>query len=363
MTNLLANLGLYLLSGVFLVAGFAKLADRPGTSRSLVDFGVPAALRPAVAAILPRLEVAIGIALLVPRAAWWATLSGGALLLVFVAGIAYRLSRGETPECNCFGKLHSRPVDNLTLARNVALAAVAAALVFTASDRSLGSWSWLTALGWGEWLAVAALVVSLSLAGVLLRLWRQQGRLMNELHTLREGGVGERRLDEPSEPRPTIGSKLPPTKLLTADGAEVALFELLAAERDTLLVFVSATCGPCNALLPQVRQWERESLQPMPLVIQSGPVQLAQRIADEFGLGAVYSDPHAETFKALGASGTPAGVVVRPDGLLASSVVSGARALGMLATRASGSPIEPRDESDVVHFDNLPRLGGAARGG
>lgn len=361
MTALLVNLGLYLLSAVFLVAGFAKLADLTGTSRSLTDFGVPEAFRPTLTTILPRLEITIGVALLVPAVSWWAALGGGALLLVFVIGIAYRLSRGENPTCHCFGKLHSRPVDNLTLARNVALAGVALALAFTSPGRTLGSWAWLTILGWREWLAVASLLVSALLTVVLLRLWQQQGRLMNELRAFREGVTNEGHGGNP-ETKVHVGSRLPTTTVVSTDGSKLRLGELLAKERDTLLLFVNSNCGPCKALLPEVRKWEQASEMPMPLVIQSGPVQLGQHIADEFGLTAVYSDPSGSALRAFGAGGTPAGAVVRPDGVLGSSVVSGARALRSLAARAGGSTHELRDEEDVVQFDNLPTLGSASQG-
>ena len=42
-----------LLGVVFVIAGVAKLRDRPGTLTALAGFGVPPRLRPAVAIALP----------------------------------------------------------------------------------------------------------------------------------------------------------------------------------------------------------------------------------------------------------------------------------------------------------------------
>ena len=42
--SLILLLARLLLAGVFLVAGFAKLADRAGSQQALLDFGVPVLL-------------------------------------------------------------------------------------------------------------------------------------------------------------------------------------------------------------------------------------------------------------------------------------------------------------------------------
>ena len=48
-----------LLASVFFVAGAAKLADRDGSRRGLLDFGVPAALAAPFAILLPLSELAV----------------------------------------------------------------------------------------------------------------------------------------------------------------------------------------------------------------------------------------------------------------------------------------------------------------
>jgi uncharacterized membrane protein YphA (DoxX/SURF4 family) len=110
-----------LLALVFAVAGAAKLADREGSRGAVVDFGVPSALAAPLGLLLPLAELAVAATLLPASTAKWGALGALALLSVFVVGISINLARGRTPECHCFGQLHSAPVGWKTLARNVLL--------------------------------------------------------------------------------------------------------------------------------------------------------------------------------------------------------------------------------------------------
>src|SRR3712207_5861145 len=98
-----------LLALVFVVAGVAKLADRAGSRQALINFGVPARLASLFNRLLPLAELAVAIALLPTTTAWWGGLGALTLLLLFTVGISYNLARGRTPECHCFGQLHSTP--------------------------------------------------------------------------------------------------------------------------------------------------------------------------------------------------------------------------------------------------------------
>ena len=119
-----------LLAAVFAVAGASKLADRAGSRRAVVDFGLPTSLATPLAILLPLAELAIAAALVPASTAWWGSIGALALLLVFVAGISLNLARGNKPERHCFGQLHSAPAGWRTLARNGALAAVAGFVVW-----------------------------------------------------------------------------------------------------------------------------------------------------------------------------------------------------------------------------------------
>ena len=80
-----------LLAIVFVVAGLAKLADR-GSAQALADFGVPRALAAPLGALLPLAELLVALALIPARTAWYGAVGAAALLLIFLAGIAFNCS-------------------------------------------------------------------------------------------------------------------------------------------------------------------------------------------------------------------------------------------------------------------------------
>src|SRR5439155_8884942 len=71
----------------------------------------------------------VAVALVPSLSAWWGTLGTLVLLLLFVGGIGYNLAHGRTPDCHCFGQLHSAPASWPTLIRNLILVAIAATVV------------------------------------------------------------------------------------------------------------------------------------------------------------------------------------------------------------------------------------------
>ena len=63
-----------LLAVVFLLAGFAKLADLSGSRKAVHDFGVPGTLADSLGTLLPFGEIIIGLALLPIASTWWAAI-------------------------------------------------------------------------------------------------------------------------------------------------------------------------------------------------------------------------------------------------------------------------------------------------
>ena len=118
-----------ILAAVFLVSGIAKLFDLQGSKSAMRSFGVPESATRASAILLPIAEIAIALLLLPVVTARWGALLALALLLLFIGGIAYNLSRGRKFECHCFGQLTSSEIGPSTLIRNVVLAAIAAFIV------------------------------------------------------------------------------------------------------------------------------------------------------------------------------------------------------------------------------------------
>ena len=107
LTRALGSSGLYagvrwLLALLFLYAGATKLADPDGFGRIIADFGLlPDSLIAPMAVILPAVEVAAALGLLLDlRGALGLVV---ALLLLFIAVLAYGIRLGLDVDCGCFG--------------------------------------------------------------------------------------------------------------------------------------------------------------------------------------------------------------------------------------------------------------------
>jgi len=115
------------LAAVFAVAAWAKLTDVAGTRQAARDFGVPAAVVPAVAFVLPVAELTVAVLLVFGGSAAVIGAIGAVLLLfVFIVAIVVSLARGRRPDCNCFGSLHSEAISPRTVVRNGVLIGLAA---------------------------------------------------------------------------------------------------------------------------------------------------------------------------------------------------------------------------------------------
>jgi uncharacterized membrane protein YphA (DoxX/SURF4 family) len=167
-----------LLALVFVTAAVGKFVDRAGARRALAGFGVPSGWTARIAVALPIVELGTGVALMVPQSARWGASAALALLTVFVAGIAAAMSRGEAPDCHCFGQLSSAPAGWQTLIRNAALALPAVLVVVNGpgirieSSGASGSSLELVAAGTG--------VVIIALAALVAHLWIANGALRRE---------------------------------------------------------------------------------------------------------------------------------------------------------------------------------------
>ena len=88
----------------FLYAASTKVGDLVTFAEEIANYQMlPAVLVPVVAAILPGLEIALGLALIL--GVWTRTAAAltGGLLAVFTVGIAQALVRGIDLRCGCFG--------------------------------------------------------------------------------------------------------------------------------------------------------------------------------------------------------------------------------------------------------------------
>lgn len=118
------------------MSGIAKIADLSGTRKSIADFGLPKFLARPVGVLLPLFELACAIALIPGASAWLGATGVLAMLVVFLAAILVNLARGRTPDCHCFGQLHSERIGWKTVGRNLILVALSSLLVWQGPERS-----------------------------------------------------------------------------------------------------------------------------------------------------------------------------------------------------------------------------------
>jgi thiol-disulfide isomerase/thioredoxin/uncharacterized membrane protein YphA (DoxX/SURF4 family) len=351
-----------LLACVFAVAGVAKLADLPGSRRAVVDFGVPERFAAVAGAGLPVVEFAVAVALIVSAAARFGAFAALVLLAVFVVAIAVAMVRGNVADCHCFGQLHSAPVGWRTLLRNLALAAVAAFVAVEGwHSPGVSATAWIGRLTAGWAVAAGLAVVLVGVVGFVvwfsLQLLAQNGRVFARLEGIEAALAGESDLMAVAGPVVALGaglsggglalgSRAPDFELPALTGGASSLGSLLARGRQLMLVFSDAACGPCAALLPEIAAWQREHRDRLEIaVVASGGEHANREKTGGLDIEHVLIQPEREVSAAYDAHGTPAAVVIGPDGLIKTPVVGGAEAIRTLAFQAAGSPLLIRQMS------------------
>ena len=345
------------LAAVFAVAGVGKLADREGSRKAMLDFGVPASIAGVAGLALPIVEIAIALLLLPVATAVWAAIGALVLLLAFIGGIAYNLSKGRTPDCHCFGQIHSEPAGRSTLIRNGVLALVAALLIgFGWDDAGPSLVGWLDDLSTAETVALVLTALLLVIAAVegwlLVHLLSQNGRLLIRLDALEEaietGAAIPALGDAAAQPAPAqvlglpVGSPAPAFSLTGLYGETMTLDALRARGKPVLLISSDPGCGPCNSLLPDIGKWQREYSGDLTIaVISRGSVEANRAKVTEHGISNVLLQNDREVAQAYLAHGTPSAWVIQADGKIGSPLAQGSDAIRQLVARTVGAPGQP----------------------
>jgi peroxiredoxin/uncharacterized membrane protein YphA (DoxX/SURF4 family) len=351
--NLLLLAARLVLGAVFLVSGLAKLIDRPGSRQAMIGFGVPERLATPSGILLPLAELATAILLIPLATAWWGGIAALVLLLLFVAGISVNLARGRTPDCHCFGQLHSEPIGWPTLARNGILAVIAAfVIVAGSSDAGASAVGWLGQRTGMEQLGIVFGVVVLLLIAaegwLLLHLMQQNGRLLARMEIVEEiaaGGLPSPAAQVPAGPVAglPVGAQAPAFSLSGLHGETMTLDALRATGKPALLIFSDPNCGPCNALLPEIGRWQREDAARLTIALVSrGTAEANRAKSAEHGLTQVLLQQDREVAQAYLSNGTPGAVVVGPDGTINSPLAQGSEQIRGLVARTVGRiPLAP----------------------
>lgn len=148
-----------ILAATFAVAAVAKLRDVAATRAALRASGLPASLD----RTLPLVEAFTAFGLLMERRTVWAAWVAVGLLVVFTGFVVLQVRRSNTAPCPCFGMgPNAAPTGMRTLARNLALLAVA---VVGTTPASSSHWvTWATAaivtvalVGWARFSSAPAM--------------------------------------------------------------------------------------------------------------------------------------------------------------------------------------------------------------
>jgi len=363
-------LGRGILGITFLVAGLAKLASPQTAATAVAEFGAPAFARPLLR-FLPHLEVVVAASLAFAATAWFGAWTAAALLMVFIAAIQINLARGRRPDCNCFGQVRPAPISAFTVLRNVVLLAIAGWLIVSGPPGdSADLWTWLRTLTAKQQLIAAAVVVTLLVVG--------QGVL--------RGYVSEPPADaaRPTPPPPArprqaaargtaasgvtaradaVPARTPavPARKLTGNGLSSGvvapgfelpdlsgqthtLASLLALGKPIVLVFSSPGCESCQALVPKLPPQVATHADRVTLVLVSRDTveRNLAKLKDPGDL-LVLRQRDYEVAEDYDITTSPAGIVVSPDGMIASPLAMGGLAILDLIRRTA----EPADEPAV----------------
>jgi uncharacterized membrane protein YphA (DoxX/SURF4 family) len=91
-------------AALFLWAGFAKAFDRQGSILGVSAYDVlPESLVKPVAMLLPWVEIAVGVLLILGLFTRFAGLATAGLMSAFIIGLAQAKARGLKINCGCFG--------------------------------------------------------------------------------------------------------------------------------------------------------------------------------------------------------------------------------------------------------------------
>ena len=338
------HLAQVLLVAIFAVAGGAKLLDRAGTRKAVVDFGAPERFAGPLALLLPIAELTVAGLLLARPTVVAGTIGALALLVLFSGAIGLSLARGHAPNCHCFGQLGSAPASWKTLVRNVVLCGLAAfVLVMNGREPPFNAVAWISRLGGAELLAlvvgvVAALLLTVGVSA-FLTLLRSYGRVLVRLErveaALEAAGIRLPRDVEVPELGLRPGTPAPAFAATDDAGRAVSLEHLLAPGVPVLLLFMSAQCGPCKDLFPIAAEWQRAHADKLAIVVAiDGRLQEVRAATDEFNLRSVLVDTDTTVYRAYQGSGTPSAVLINADGTIGSWVAPGRDLIDRLVTQA-----------------------------
>jgi thiol-disulfide isomerase/thioredoxin/uncharacterized membrane protein YphA (DoxX/SURF4 family) len=318
-----------LLAGIFALAAATKLRDPAATARAITGLGGSGRLARPGKWVLPAVELAVVAALVITPLAVAGAIVAFLLLLVFTAAIVNALRLSRRPDCGCFGSLTARPVSIRTAGRNVALAASALFVALAGPGEPLSA-------------AVTAILLAALTAGVVLIASRRR-----PVAEPWQTATGTFVPPPPAEHRRglAVGELAPEFELAGPCGAVESLASLRGSGLPVVLLFLSGGCGSCRELHPHLHRWQVTLAEHVTLaVIMLGNEDAALTLCSEHEVeNVLHDDRDTPLWHAYEMPGTPSGVVVAPDGRIASASVIGDRPLEELVRQTIRHGMQPSE--------------------
>lgn len=362
MENLLFILRI-LLVAIFGVAGFAKLYDLNGSKKAMQSFGVPEGLSTATGLILPILEIAIALSLIFVQTSWFGAIGATILLGIFIIGMLWQWKQGNAPDCHCFGQVHSEPVSPKSIIRNVIFIIPATGLII--SGRANQGLNLFDSNSNNSTDSLMTIIIGLATIGLLAavvyflkQISEQQVQIMRRIEILEftaHDGTKEVEREDVSSPAEglPIGTPAPVFELPDLNNKLVSLRDLLSPKKTTMAFFVSPTCNPCSALLPEIEQWQTELKDKLDFVfISTGDAkENAEKLSGKT-LKKVLLQKDREVAELFGAKWTPTVVLINSEGRIASRVAAGDSSIRGLIEKIKEAESEvlfvPHDENSKL---------------
>jgi peroxiredoxin/uncharacterized membrane protein YphA (DoxX/SURF4 family) len=315
------------LFAVFVVAGIGKLLDLEGSKKSVIAFGTPVDLAKTMSIAIPFAEIVFGVCLLFVSTSWIGSVGVFLFLLVFIGGMIFQIAQGNAPECHCFGAIHSEPVGKKSLLRNIIFAVLALILVARGMNQGTG----LADLSNENALQLVFGTATIGFLGAavfyLKRISEQQTQIMRRIEILEitSGDAGEIEHEHNTNPHESlpVGSSAPEFELPDTSGKNVSLESLLSEGKSTLFFYVSPTCAPCEAILPEIEAWQSELKDKVNFVLLSSGN--AEENVEKFGVNTarILLQNYREVAEKFNMRWTPTAVLVNSNGRIASHLAVG----------------------------------------
>lgn len=322
------HLASLLLATVFLASAWGKRTSVTSPKEGVAlwrRLGIPPPIaQPVAIRVLPLVEVAVAVLLLLPG---WVGVAGALLALillgVFSAVVGYALGKGKIASCGCFGAA-GPPISPYTLWRNVGLLilgalALAGHLYAPAPLLTAETITATVLLTVAVTLAVWAVVTERD-RNLVDQMRRVEAHMAEEFEAMQQSYASAPAANGPEEYRPQ------PLPDLDVDHPELGRIRLaqLVAHKPVVLVGFSAFCGACEEAVEAIPRWQEQLGDAVDVVAIHR--ETAQPALERFPYlhGHLVVDAYGYVFRVL-RLGNPSAVLLGADHTISGGPVIGAK--------------------------------------